>query len=938
MSSAINPGLSVRTGGFVWFNETTGGRSKGYVLYDTGTAVPPATFSKANGFGEVVAVCQAAPIEIGNRVWDDVDGDGIQDPGEAALDGVVVELLAPGGAVLGTATTANGGNYYFSSSAGTTTGNAVYNIAGLTPLTSGYVLRIATGQAALGGRLVTRANSDGSANGDSRDSDGVIVGASAQIPVSTGAAGANDHTFDFGFTRVVVPTLSLGNFVWTDTNNDGVVSAGETGIDGVTVRLLNATGTVVLATQTTAGGGFYLFTGLTPGDYVVEAVTPVGYTSSSGGGTEPASDPDNDVNNDDNGTTTGAVVRSLPVTLTPGGEPVNDGDANPDSNLSVDFGFVPGGGGGGGGVEIGGADICLQQTLPGSVRAGDQLALTYTTVNRGPNSATDVMIEGVIPQFTTLVSATPTSGGVCTVTGGMLDCRWPGLTPMGPAGDRTVRVVLQVNAGVPAGSTIWAWFMAASATVDPYPACNMVDGYVFVVDSATPAVDLAITGTARVGAQTGAAVAGLVGESVAVRFAVTNAGASPARGTYALLLDDANGLIVRGAVASQGAVGVANATAGTWDTGAIAPGATATLDLTVAAANGAAVRLQAVRVTGAPADPNAVNDSADVTIDGIGPGGGRSVAVGNVDGVAGGEIIAAGGRGDSPQVFVFSGAGVAARPFYAFDRAFLGGVRLASCDVNGDGIDELIAAQGPGGGRVRVLALTGGAVTDLVSFDAYETGFTGGVNVACGDLDGDGRAEVVVGPDSGRAPDVKVFSISGASAVVTTQFQAYEPAFTGGVRVSAARFTGSGLVGAFNVATMPGPGRATELRLWQVIGASAARTAAVALFGTTGGAQVLLGDVNGDAGLDLLVMPDGGAPVLVQAYSLTTGALVLSAPTGTGGYTGLNAAIGRLAGGPGVPELVVGSGPGMAPTVSSFVITPGGAVSQRLGFTALEQP
>ena len=244
VTSAFDPGLTVRTGGFMWFNKTTGGKSKGYNVYDTGFTSPPQpTFSKANGFGEFVAVCQAAPIQIGNRVWDDIDADGVQDPGEAGLDGVIVQLIAPGGGVLATAVTANGGQYYFSSGAGTNAGNAIYNVAGLTPSTSGYVIRIATAQGALGGRALTLGNNDGSANGDSRDSDGVTAGTNAEVVFNTGAAGSNDHTYDVGFTNTPLPNLSLGNFVWYDTNNNGAVDAGEQPIGNVDVVSIATTAT-----------------------------------------------------------------------------------------------------------------------------------------------------------------------------------------------------------------------------------------------------------------------------------------------------------------------------------------------------------------------------------------------------------------------------------------------------------------------------------------------------------------------------------------------------------------------------------------------------------------------------------------------------------------------------------------------------------------------
>jgi outer membrane protein OmpA-like peptidoglycan-associated protein len=135
--------------------------------------------------------------------------------------------------------------------------------------------------------------------------------------------------------------------VWDFTNNtrttNGVADSGEPGLAGVTVRLIAANGSTVLGTTTTDSSGNYLFSNLPAGTYIVEvdrtssAIT--GYLSS----TDIASSatPDNDVNNDDNGIAVApAAVRSAPVTLSLLAEPVTDGDSDPNSNLSVDFGFV----------------------------------------------------------------------------------------------------------------------------------------------------------------------------------------------------------------------------------------------------------------------------------------------------------------------------------------------------------------------------------------------------------------------------------------------------------------------------------------------------------------------------------------------------------------------------------------------------------------------
>ena len=87
------------------------------------------------------------------------------------------------------------------------------------------------------------------------------------------AAGSFTPTYDFGF---IIPA-SLGNYVWYDTNNDGIQDAGESGVVSVTVTLKNAAGTTISTTQTNAAG-LYLFPNLQPGDYyVVFSNLPSGY-------------------------------------------------------------------------------------------------------------------------------------------------------------------------------------------------------------------------------------------------------------------------------------------------------------------------------------------------------------------------------------------------------------------------------------------------------------------------------------------------------------------------------------------------------------------------------------------------------------------------------------------------------------------------------------
>ncbi len=91
------------------------------------------------------------------------------------------------------------------------------------------------------------------------------------------------------YTNGVIDALRgrVGDYVWLDSNMNGIQDAGETGVNGVSVRLLNADGTQALndfdvpyefVTRTGEDGdGFYLFTGVRPGQYIVEFSTPSGY-------------------------------------------------------------------------------------------------------------------------------------------------------------------------------------------------------------------------------------------------------------------------------------------------------------------------------------------------------------------------------------------------------------------------------------------------------------------------------------------------------------------------------------------------------------------------------------------------------------------------------------------------------------------------------------
>jgi len=133
--------------------------------------------------------------------------------------------------------------------------------------------------------------------------------------------------------------------------------------------------------------------------------------------------------------------------------------------------------------------------------------------------------------------------------------------------------------------------------------------------------------------------------------------------------------------------------------------------------------------------------------------------------------------------------GVVYQSFMAYDSRFTGGVYVAVGDVNGDGKADIITGAGPSGGP-HVEVWDGHSFAKLSQFYAYDPHFTGGVRVAAGDVDGDGHADIITGAGPGGGPHVKV--LSGIDNHLITQYYAYDPSYSGGVFVAAGDITATG--------------------------------------------------------------------------------------------------------------------------------------------------
>ncbi len=303
---------------------------------------------------------------------------------------------------------------------------------------------------------------------------------SMTIPVAGANPGVYDNTIPGGTltsdqnTTNTLPTtasltltpFSLGNRVWYDTNNNGLLDSGEAGILGVRVELYRDNGTTpgvfdagdtYLSVRSTNVDGYYRFDDLGPDDYVVvipsvnfgtSGAPLAGYLSSGTSITSNGTisdaigpDPDNDVDDDDNGvsTFTGTsvdYVSSRGVTLGPGGsEPTgeNNPTTNPEtgeavdeqSNRTVDFGFYR--------LQLGN-QIFQDVNENGAFDSGDAPLAGATVQLFAANGTTEINVgpDGI------LGTADDAPGGVTSSGTG---------TPGSPTGNYLFR-------GLPAGSYI----------------------------------------------------------------------------------------------------------------------------------------------------------------------------------------------------------------------------------------------------------------------------------------------------------------------------------------------------------------------------------------------------------------------------------------------------------------------------------------------------
>ncbi len=273
--------------------------------------------------------------------------------------------------------------------------------------------------------------------------------------------------------------------------------------------------------------------------------------------------------------------------------------------------------------------------------------------------------------------------------------------------------------------------------------------------------------------------------------------------------------------------------------------------------------------------------------------GGVRVAVGDVscDGIP--DIITAAGPGMAPLVRVFNGAtglpfAGTLGGFYAYAKGSQAGVWVAAGDINQDGFTDIITGPDNGGGAPIVKVFSGQTGIHQTNFLAYDKKFTGGVRVATGDINGDTVPDIIVAPGPGRAPLVRVFSGANLALAPFANFFAVAQNERKGVYVAAGDVNGDG---RDDIITGGSNGSSRLVRVFNGMNLAAAPLFSFQPYIPDPGDSIRVAaiDINGDGDFEIVTAGGPGGQMKPKVYDFTPnpdeqeGYLTVT-NTGSGGY------------------------------------------------------
>jgi uncharacterized repeat protein (TIGR01451 family) len=436
-----------------------------------------------------------------------------------------------------------------------------------------------------------------------------------------------------------------------------------------------------------------------------------------------------------------------------------------------------------------------------------------------------------------------------------------------------------------------------------------------------------LSGTADLGVvKTAGAGPVFPGGTVTYTIVVTNTGPVSVPGV--LLTDTFPGLtgVTFTAVAAGGATGfTASGTTQLFDVLNLPAGSSVTYTVSgtvTGTAGGTLTNTATLTVPPGVIEPDTANNTSTVSRPIVAP---PAVLVGVPDFAAGPDA------GLAPTVTYYNPDATAKFSLTPFDASFTGGVRVAVGDFNGDGIPDLAVGTGPGV-ATSVRVFDGATKAELFSVAPFEATFTGGVYVAAGDLNGDGKADLVISPDQGGGPRVRIFSGAGFGQLADF-FGIEDVNFRGGARAAVGDINGDG-TGDLLVAAGFGGGPRIAVFNGATLFTPPATPGALPpkLFGDffvfentlRNGVFIASGDLNGDGFAEVIAGggPGGGPRVFaLSGKDLIAGSPVQLANFFGGDVTnrgGIRIAVKNLDG-DNRADLVVGAGTGAGSRVTGYL-------------------
>ncbi|MFZ5390662.1 MAG: S8 family serine peptidase [Patescibacteria group bacterium] len=238
---------------------------------------------------------------------------------------------------------------------------------------------------------------------------------------------------------------------------------------------------------------------------------------------------------------------------------------------------------------------------------------------------------------------------------------------------------------------------------------------------------------------------------------------------------------------------------------------------------------------------------------------GVNIASGDFDGDGQSDIVTVPRDAGGPHVKIFNLKGAVEYQFMAFAESWRGGLSIAAADFNGDGKDDLVLGVGKGGSNtVRIFDGQGEL---LYQFVPYDPSYTGGINVAAGDVNNDGQPEIVVAPQDGSRLPVRVFSKFGNKL---NEFQAYPWTFKGGLNLVVGDSDGDN---KDDIVVAPGLGGGPQVRVFNGQGKLLRQFMAFEK-NFRGGVNLALGDVDGDGHKEIVTTPGLGGGPHVRVFNL----------------------------------------------------------------------